>query len=276
MRWFSTALVVLVAVAMSAATLAQAQEAEWNGTSVDASQAPGDAPTSTVAASGYLLEGPPPADPKWGTQDYITRTLGPADFIRLWSCASNGTPDYNGLHYIMPASGQTAICVGAPIHLPAGAHLEYVRLFYYDDIVGSVPSLSMYSVSFFTKTTVADLTPTPSSSGDRQLDFGPLDYTVPVQNTSHSILATLHRSGTTYQGIYGMTFWMHLQVSPAPATATFDDVPVGSFGFQQIEALAASGITAGCNATHFCPDAPVSRAQMAVFLAKALGLHWNM
>lgn len=65
-----------------------------------------------------------------------------------------------------------------------------------------------------------------------------------------------------------------LQVSPAPAVATFSDVPTGHLFFQHIEALAASEITAGCGGGNYCPDAPVTRGQMAVFLAKALGLHW--
>ena len=60
----------------------------------------------------------------------------------------------------------------------------------------------------------------------------------------------------------------------APATATLADVPVGAFAFQQIEALAASGITAGCGSGNFCPNTPVTRAQMAVFLANGLGLNW--
>ncbi len=64
------------------------------------------------------------------------------------------------------------------------------------------------------------------------------------------------------------------QVSPAPAVATFNDVPVDSFGFRHIEALAASGITAGCGGGNFCPDRTATRAELAVFLAKALGLHW--
>lgn len=34
-----------------------------------------------------------------------------------------------------------------------------------------------------------------------------------------------------------------------------------------------SGITAGCG-TGYCPDNPVTRGQMAVFLTKALGLYW--
>jgi hypothetical protein len=64
------------------------------------------------------------------------------------------------------------------------------------------------------------------------------------------------------------------QVSPAPATATFTDVPTGHPFFQFVEALARSGITAGCGGGNFCPDAPLTRGQMAVFLSVALGLHF--
>ena len=64
------------------------------------------------------------------------------------------------------------------------------------------------------------------------------------------------------------------QVSPAPAQASFGDVPTTDFGFQYIEALAASGITGGCGEGNYCPDQPVNRRQMAIFLAKALGLNW--
>ena len=66
------------------------------------------------------------------------------------------------------------------------------------------------------------------------------------------------------------------QVSPAPATATFNDVPTSHPFFQFVEALAKSGITGGCNAAPplYCPDQPLTRGQMAVFLAKALGLQW--
>jgi hypothetical protein len=66
----------------------------------------------------------------------------------------------------------------------------------------------------------------------------------------------------------------HLQVSPAPASATFGDVPTGHPFFQFVEALVASGITAGCGGGNYCPEDPVTRGQMAVFLSAALGLHW--
>jgi hypothetical protein len=66
-----------------------------------------------------------------------------------------------------------------------------------------------------------------------------------------------------------------LQVSPAPGTATFpNDVPASHPFFRFVEALAAAGITGGCSAGSYCPDSPVTRGQMAVFLATALGLHF--
>jgi len=64
-----------------------------------------------------------------------------------------------------------------------------------------------------------------------------------------------------------------LAVSPAPAQATFNDVPANHPFFKYVEALYASGITAGCDVGPlYCPNNPVTRGQMAVFLAKALGL----
>jgi hypothetical protein len=39
----------------------------------------------------------------------------------------------------------------------------------------------------------------------------------------------------------------------------------------EIESLAAAGITTGCGPGIFCPDQPVTRAQMAAFLRRALG-----
>lgn len=62
------------------------------------------------------------------------------------------------------------------------------------------------------------------------------------------------------------------EVAPGPNTATFDDVPASHPFFQYIEALVATGVTSGCNADNYCPGAPLTRGQMAVFLARALGM----
>lgn len=63
-------------------------------------------------------------------------------------------------------------------------------------------------------------------------------------------------------------------VSPAPAAASFGDVPTTHPFFRFVEALVAAGVTGGCGGGNYCPDTPITRGQMAVFLANALGLHW--
>lgn len=65
------------------------------------------------------------------------------------------------------------------------------------------------------------------------------------------------------------------QVSPPPASASFADVLPGNPFHGEIEALVAAGITAGCGGGNYCPDQAVTRGQMAAFLARALGLHWE-
>ncbi len=46
----------------------------------------------------------------------------------------------------------------------------------------------------------------------------------------------------------------------------------GSIFEADIEAIAAAGITSGCGERAFCPGRPVTRAEMAAFLGRALGL----
>jgi hypothetical protein len=53
------------------------------------------------------------------------------------------------------------------------------------------------------------------------------------------------------------------------ASSGFTDVPVGYWAAAWIKQLAAEGITGGCGAGIYCPDATVTRAQMAIFLLKA-------
>ena len=55
---------------------------------------------------------------------------------------------------------------------------------------------------------------------------------------------------------------------PPPCSGTFDDVPCPSTFANWIEALADQGITGGCGGNNYCPQNPVRRDQMAVFLLK--------
>jgi hypothetical protein len=51
---------------------------------------------------------------------------------------------------------------------------------------------------------------------------------------------------------------------------TFSDVPRAQPFYKKIETLLHNGITTGCSAAQYCPDAVVSRDQMAIFIAKGI------
>jgi len=104
-------------------------------------------------------------------------------------------------------------------------------------------------------------------------DISGLNYAVNNQ-TQRLLLLALSSAHDNTNAIAGVVLGYKLQVSPAPGTATFGDVPTDHPFFQFIEALAKSGITGGCGNGNYCPDNPVTRGQMAVFLAKALGLQF--
>ncbi len=52
---------------------------------------------------------------------------------------------------------------------------------------------------------------------------------------------------------------------------SFRDVYSFHWAYDAVQALTNAGISGGCDETHFCPDASVSRAQMAIFLER--GIH---
>jgi hypothetical protein len=84
-----------------------------------------------------------------------------------------------------------------------------------------------------------------------------------------------HIDGSESIGSAG--FGYNLQISPPPGTPTFSDVPMSDTAFPFVEALVHAGITVGCDVgppARYCPDDPVTRRQMAVFIAKSLGLDW--
>lgn len=53
-----------------------------------------------------------------------------------------------------------------------------------------------------------------------------------------------------------------------PAIPVFDDVSAGHIFYKWIQKLAEIGITSGCSASNYCPDDPVLRDQMAVFILR--------
>jgi plastocyanin len=104
--------------------------------------------------------------------------------------------------------------------------------------------------------------------------------------TAGSVSWTTDNYGYTYiveaslsnnQALRSVRVFYKKQISPPPTTATFGDVPTNHGFFQFIEAMVKAGITSGClagNPPNYCPDNPVTRGQMAVFLSRLGGLNW--
>jgi len=62
-------------------------------------------------------------------------------------------------------------------------------------------------------------------------------------------------------------------IPPAVGGSTgFNDVSIQYWAADWIKQLAAEGITTGCGNGNYCPEDPVTRAQMAVFLVKTFNL----
>ncbi|MEX0878245.1 MAG: FG-GAP-like repeat-containing protein [Thermoanaerobaculia bacterium] len=116
----------------------------------------------------------------------------------------------------------------------------------------------------------------------------PVDYLdVPPSHPFHADIVTLAQAGIT-AGCGGGNYCPALDVTRAQMAvfllkaklgAThvppvqgpyFADVPPGSFAADWINELYNLGITTGCGFGNYCPNANVTRAQMAVFLLKTL------
>jgi len=165
--------------------------------------------------------------------------------------------------------------------LPSGALVSAVEFDWCDTSAASDLQFDVFS-SGYTGETIQGLG-SGSSDGSLGCSFTvvALDtpFTVNNDGTQLILQATLPtHDGTT--SISGGVVRYVLQVSSPPATPSFNDVPTNDQGYQYIQALLASGITGGCGSHPpfsppvYCPDSFVTRRQMAIFLAKALGLQW--
>ena len=65
--------------------------------------------------------------------------------------------------------------------------------------------------------------------------------------------------------------WRFRNLPVVSATAGFSDVPAGASYGPAVNWLAETAITLGCTPTEFCPDGPVTRAEMAAFLWRLEG-----
>jgi S-layer homology domain len=212
---------------------------------------------------------PPDGPQSFGTSDYTVTVVSAAAFFpefHLYGYATSGSlgrfGDVNAAYQFL-----------AGLDLPGGAVIDFVGLNSTTD-TDAVLTAGLYNRH--KDGTVDTIVNVPSTvhGWDTNFNAAPLGYVWNGQTGNSLILNIAQASNPNPQFFGFVEIWWKRSVSPAPATASFTDVPTDHQFFQFIEALKASGITGGCGPAIYCPDAPVTRGQMATFIAKALGLHW--
>jgi S-layer homology domain len=212
--------------------------------------------------------------PAYGTTDYTVTTIAGLGFA----------PGSNGMIYNV--SGSIARAVNAigghfysALDIPAGSVIDYIGFNNLNDLTPNVMAIHLWvRDASGTPGLLFSLDNTPHDTW--ATDINPVALGIlwdGSQGVGRTLILDMEIApSANTQFFASVEVWWKRTVSPAPGTASFNDVPTDHPFFQYIEALKASGITGGCNASPplYCPDDPVTRGQMAVFLAKALGLHW--
>lgn len=231
------------------------------------------------AALGTAGAQVPSAPENFGSQDEAVTVLGPASFV-----PNRGSADTH-LDLKWNTDGESLV---APLNtLPNGSVITRITYYFRDtdpatnlelafcrtviDAASGAPGFTLCYPETYPSGDSGDTYVVEPTSfliqyrrEDLDGDVELLDYFISVGTPA----------GNETTAIRAVEVRWKRRVSPAPAAASFIDVPTDDPAFQFVEALVASGITAGCGGSNYCPDAPLTRRQMAVFLAKALGLHW--
>jgi hypothetical protein len=227
------------------------------------------------ASSVFANDELPVADNTYGTSGLTWVTLTPWDFHPVDSSTTYGVnygpPTTTGIYR---TGGNNYFVAG--LHLPEGAVVSVIELAACDTNA-AVDSNAQFAAEHKTSgyVSVPGLAKTTGSSGCQVVsDASFTPWTINNDTTYYVVNVYFGNATDTSLVLNSVRVGYKLQISPDPATATFGDVPVGHPFHRFVEALYASGITGGCGGGNYCPDAPVTRGQMAVFLAGALGLHW--
>lgn len=184
-----------------------------------------------------------------------------------------------GVESDSPSGVRRRVTAGYPnlffgLRLPAGAEVTKLEAAGCDTSATNDFSIVLYEADALGNVLGVPVNIAPTGTPGCAIFSGIPASTLQIDNLNRTYVLTWNLNGFSGLELNAVRVFYRLRVSPAPATATFTDVPPGHPFFRFVEALARSGITGGCGPNLYCPDAAISRGQMAVFLAVALGLHF--
>lgn len=87
---------------------------------------------------------------------------------------------------------------------------------------------------------------------------GTVSYSLQANPTRTPRQGTMTIAGHTFTALQGITF---------------ADVPMSNVFYTDIGKISAKGITVGCDSQNYCPAQSVTRAEMAIFIVRALGIY---
>jgi hypothetical protein len=223
------------------------------------------------------LQGRPAPTSAWGSQQGATWIAASQFTVRLSSTSPVLT--YAGNFFFNSPGSAAPVRYYAQLQVEPGVLISHLTCVYNDS--SAVNNITFvwwnYMTDISTGTTTVSSLDSFTTSGTPGVGFNFLTPPSPVTMSTYdgSSLLTNHHisadiaSDTSFAGCWA--FW-NRQVAPGPATATFSDVPTSSPWFQYVEALVDTNVTGGCAPGLYCPNDPITRGQMSVFLARALGM----
>jgi S-layer homology domain len=216
----------------------------------------------------------------------VTAQVGVQSTINVHSYAFRPTystdlviDDGNGYRYLGPLP--TSRWMAAPAQLPGGVVIERLGLSYCahedGDLILTLFDNGVSGGGSGGGEPIASVS-TPAGCGVVSAEPPEGGYFY-LRNADHPLYLVVYFAGDYFDGSTKFNdVWItyHPVRWTGAVAPSFDDVPVHHPFFEFIEALKYAGITGGCSESPplYCPERPLTRGQMAVYLSIALGLHW--
>jgi hypothetical protein len=221
----------------------------------------------------------------FGTPLFDFDQYGVFNFIERWN------------RRVSPDQDEIGVWAGS-IRLPDGARLVNVKLYAYDSAGNADVLAGNADIEILVRREVLYNTSQPQNTVwgpvDTNTTGGYTTVTLPVgvniDNTRTIYWIRIDTNATAgfesgllagdfrHRIIGARMLWRRQLQTYDPDQQTFGDVPPTDPYFNAVESLFAAGITVGCQGPPnrlFCADSDITRKELAVWLYKALGLHFG-